>query len=226
MSYTKIENSNELNRFIRTVGRSGKPISSIPYYQTIVPPDYAGRFTCTNYYRRKCRRNTNILPIIDLNGVGAGVDHVGSFVGGAAYAFLLPDATLTDEDDTEIGSIVVTFGGEWGADGDSESIRFGSFEIPSDADLTGVITVGSTNFLLEYLASGTLTITNNDDTTFPIEDGESIIQLFEYRNSSISPTVGDRTFSWVASDSAVSVEATLDDLDQPILDEDEEPIYA
>ena len=227
MSFVKIDNSSEINRFIRTVKRSGKPVSSSSYYVEITPPDYMGRFACTNYYNRKCRRNVNSPPLIDLNGAGDGVDHTGSFAGGLTYDFFLEDATILDEDDTEIGSLTVAFGGLWGADGASESIRFGSLVIYSDADLTGIIEVGSTLFSLEYISStGVLYITNSEATTFPITDGESLIRLFEYRNSSFTPTVGDRTFSWVASNTGVAVEAILDHLDQPILDESDSPIYA
>ena len=227
MSYVKIDNAKEINRFGSTVRVSDSLFDfTIDSFDEVLP-DYTNRFCKTRYYKRKCRRNNNVAPLIDLNGVADGVDHTGAFFGGDAYAFFLEDATLLDTDDTEIGSLTVTFGGLWGADGSSESVRFGSFVASSEADITGFVTVGSTVFSLEYVSStGILTITNSEATTFPIGDGESLIRLFEYRNSSDIPTVGDRTFSWAADDGAVSVEGILDNLDQLILDESEEPIYA
>ena len=143
----------------------------------------------------------NDAPVVDLNGAGGGINASGTFTEGDAFTSYISSATLTDADSDPLVSLVMTCGGQWGANGPDELIKFDTWVTDSDTDKTENLVVGSTTFSLAFIsATGVLTITKSGGGTFPAADGQALIRLFQYVNPAEPPTEGDRTFTWVSND--------------------------
>lgn len=140
-----------------------------------------------------------IAPIIDLNGSAFGIHESGTFTEGDSSTAYIDSATVYDAEGAGLSGMTMTCGGHWGDDGADEVIAFDTWTTDANTDESSTLVVGATTFLLAYVAStGVLTITKNGGGAFPAADAQSLIRLFEYVNSSGSPTEGDRSFTWQA----------------------------
>lgn len=138
---------------------------------------------------------------IDLNGSDTpGLTYSASFVEGSPpVAIADADATLTDDDNTELLSLTLVVSAV--PDGAKESLTAGTLLIPLNANRTGTTLAGSSTFQVTYLASTrTLTVTKNGGGTAPIDDFQSLLRSIVYNNTSDAPNTVPRTVNITAND--------------------------
>ena len=111
------------------------------------------------------------------------------------------DAAVSDVDDTEINSLVITVGGL--QDGDAEEVTINGVTFPLASDDTQTTTVGATTFQLAYV-SGIFTITNNAGGDMDISDFNTLMATISYQHTNTdNPMAGARTLTFVANDGDV-----------------------
>lgn len=151
----------------------------------------------------------NTAPIIDLNGVGSGINISDIFTEGDVATAYLSTATVTDADSDPLATLSIVGSGI--QDGASEVLVIGGTSYPLNANKTATGTAGSTTFSIAYTTSTqTFVITNNAGGSMPLIDVQSLVRGLSYQNTLELPTEGDRTFTFVANDSTDnSTAATL-----------------
>jgi hypothetical protein len=121
----------------------------------------------------------NDAPVIDLNGAGGGADFAADFTeGGPAVSIVDATATLTDADSTTLTSLTVTLTG-----------LVDTGEEVLDAN------VGATGITKSYVAP-TLTLTGPAS----VADFQQVLRAVTYENTMTTPTEGDRTIKFSATD--------------------------
>ncbi|MEQ9407984.1 MAG: cadherin domain-containing protein [Fuerstiella sp.] len=143
----------------------------------------------------------NDVPIVDLNGAdGGGNDYSTTFTEGDAPVTVTDtDATITDADGNVYNSLTVTLAGA--VDEMDERVRFGGQEFKASEASTKVATVGGTSF--QITSDGTtFVITRDGGGLMPAADQQLLVRSITYENLDISPTDGNRTFTFVAQDAA------------------------
>lgn len=124
---------------------------------------------------------SNQAPVLDLDASEAGTDFTATFiVGGGLIDIADDDTTITDADDTMIESATITL--TTNPDGLDESLVL-SAPLPG-----GIIATTTDNNL--FVLEGTATLA----------DYQAAIELIQYNNVSLTPTLGDRTITVVVND--------------------------
>lgn len=144
-------------------------------------------------------------PALDLNGASGGVDYSGSFSeGGTAASIVDGSTTLTDSDSTMMQSLTITSSGV--QDGALEDLTFfgdgGSnvrFALTGTASATQQLTVNGTTLDIAYDGTA-FTVTRNGGGAMANADVVAFLTAARFRNDSVLPTVGDRTFTMRVND--------------------------
>ncbi|EMI57701.1 LamG-like jellyroll fold domain-containing protein, partial [Rhodopirellula sallentina] len=167
----------------------------------------------------------NQLPVADLNGSdGGGIDHSVSFTeGDSAVLIADTDATITDLDHTQYESLGINLVGF--VDGTDEEITIGGTTFYAGSSDTQIVTVGSTNFEIDFDGSG-LTITRDGGGLIPQADLQSLLRTITYQHTGEDGTSGDRTLTVIpqdalsanASPGGVSTISVTSVNDAPVLD--------
>lgn len=148
------------------------------------------------YYERQIRNTLSV----DLNGVGVGSSSSFTFLEGYEPSYIIPNASIVPGKFHTLEALTI-IGTNFGLDGANESVEFGAAQFPSNANNTELLTVGSTTFSIQYVASTkTFNITENGGGNFPITDANALLASMVYYNVEDPITVGDRYFAFTASD--------------------------
>ncbi len=111
--------------------------------------------------------------------------------------------TKADAADVENGitSLAIAAGGL--TDGSAEVVRVDGASFPLGLPSTQNVTVGGTTFSIGYSPAGGFSVTNAAGAGVPMaqSDLDSLIRSITYENTSQDPTAGDRTLTFVATDS-------------------------
>lgn len=150
----------------------------------------------------------NQSPVVDLNSLTGGNNSLYTFTQGDEASYVIPNVDLSDVDGATLTSITIV-GTTYGSDAADESIEFGAVQFPSNVNGSNTLLVGSTTFALSYNSTTkTINITKNGGGSFPIADGQALLEIFTYYNTANPITEGDRIFTFVVndgiSDSAIS----------------------
>ncbi len=175
-------------------------IASIKYDNTVNPPDAADRTITVVLNDGVDDSNSatatvsltllNEAPEVDLDSGTAGNDASASFTENAGPAGLVPAATITDADDTNLASATITLTDA--PDGNAETLS-------ADGGATGVT--------VNYNA-GTRVLTLSGDTT--VAEYQDVLRTLTYNNTSDTPDTTDRSVTVVVNDGqANSVERTV-----------------
>ena len=124
-------------------------------------------------------------PVVDLNGVGAGIDVDADFIENAGAVTLAPATLVTDPDDANIESATVTLTNQ--PDGGAESLT--------------VDTTGTSITAAAYVpGTGVLALSGADSKA----NYQQVLRTAAYANSSDTPNAADRLVNFVASDGEAS----------------------
>lgn len=139
---------------------------------------------------------SNNPPSINL---GSGNNYSSTFVKGASPTSICPSATIADLDGDPLSSITIV--GSSISNGVDEVILINGVSFPLNSNLSATTTVGSTLFGISYTTSSqTFVITKSGGGTFSISDAQSLVRTVSYKNTSSSPTYGNRTFTFTVND--------------------------
>lgn len=135
--------------------------------------------------------------IVDLNGVGAGINNSFTFTEQDSSTYVAPNATVTS---TDLSSITIEVDGL--LDGANEYIEFAALQIASNsANSTNTVTVGAITFSIQWiLASTTIVATKNGGGTFTSSQAQDLLNILAYWNDTTVVTEGDRTFTITVTD--------------------------
>ncbi|MEP4831561.1 MAG: Ig-like domain-containing protein, partial [Cyclobacteriaceae bacterium] len=183
----------------------------------------------TEYALAGAAVNIDIIPVndaplltLDADNSEGGADNNGfdvSYTEGDGVVSILDaaDAAVSDIDDTQMASLIITVGGL--QDGDNEEVIINGVTFTLGSNNTQTTTIGGTTFQIAYV-SGVFTITNNAGGDFDIADINSLLVTIQYQHTDgDSPTDGDRTLTFVTNDgdddsaavvSTISVASTND----------------
>ncbi|MEP4533759.1 MAG: Ig-like domain-containing protein, partial [Cyclobacteriaceae bacterium] len=183
----------------------------------------------TEYALAGAAVNIDIIPVndaplltLDADNSEGGADNNGFDVSyteddGVVSILDAADAAVSDIDDTQMASLIITVGGL--QDGDNEEVIINGVTFTLGSNNTQTTTIGGTTFQIAYV-SGVFTITNNAGGDFDIADINSLLATIQYQhNDGDSPTDGDRTLTFVTNDgdddsaavvSTISVASTND----------------
>jgi VCBS repeat-containing protein len=146
----------------------------------------------------------NDPPVVDLNGAAPGTGYAGGFVeDGGPVQIVGPDAVIQDVEN-DIVSLDVTIGGT-DRNGAAEQVSInGSTTLVYGTAASGTVSFGSVDLTYNYDGAGLLRIQNAAGAGQPIpaEALTALIHALRYENISNNPTAGDRSFTFVATDSA------------------------
>ena len=107
--------------------------------------------------------------------------------------------TVTDPDDTTLQSLTFTVNGV--LDDSSEFLFIGDGEFDLSQDDTQVVTVGSTDFDVDYdSGTGIFTVTLDGGGEMDLAEAQAAIADVRYQNLATVPTFGDRTITFSAND--------------------------
>jgi Domain of unknown function (DUF4347) len=123
---------------------------------------------------------SNTAPVVDLNGVGVGIDESRSFTEDAGAVTIAPSATVTDAEGDEIQTITITLTND--QDGAAEALYLGS----------------ATN--VNIAGSGTDTLTLSDTGSTTNAQFQTALRAITYNNTSDTPNTTDRSITVVAND--------------------------
>ena len=124
------------------------------------------------------------LPVVDLNGAAAGVDHAASFVeGGGAVGIVTSTASITDSDSTQLRRLSVVITNL--LDGADESLTANTF---------------GTSLTANY-SNGVLTIEGTGPAN--IAEFTTVLRTVQYHNSSQAPGTEDRVIRFIATDTSL-----------------------
>ena len=142
----------------------------------------------------------NDTGLADLNGAGAGENHAvvwNEVADGIHLAVTtMPDAVLTDPDNSNLTKVRFTLAGL--LDGNSEVLQVGGADFLLGTSYSNV-DVGA--FLVSYdHSSGLLTILPDGTTVASVSSYQSLLRGITYNNTTDHPTVGARVFTLVLSD--------------------------
>lgn len=153
--------------------------------------------------------SVNSPPDLDLNGGGGGIATTGLFTSGDSATAYMGSATVADDESEPLATLSIV--GTGVQNGASEVLTIGGTAYPLNANKTATGTAGGTTFSIAYVTSTqTFTITKSGGGTMPLADVQSLIRAITYYHSSITPTAGDRVFTFVVSDGVdTSTPATL-----------------
>ena len=145
----------------------------------------------------------NDLPVVDLNGTAPGADYAGSFVeDGGPVTIVGADAAIVDVEN-DIVALDVTIGGT-DQNGAAELIRVnGGTTLSFGTPGAGTVSFGGVTIAYSYDGANQLHFENAAGAGQPIpaEALTALIRALRYENTSNNPTAGDRSFSFVATDS-------------------------
>jgi hypothetical protein len=147
----------------------------------------------------------NDLPVVDLNGATAGVNHAVTWTevanGTHVTAAITSSATMTDADNVNFSSMQFTLGGV--LDGNSEVVTIGGTAFPLAADASNVVVTGG--FKVSYAnASGIFTITPNGAAYATLTSFQTLLNTVIYNNLTDNPTDGDRTLTVLVTDAGLN----------------------
>ncbi|EIC28330.1 Ig-like domain-containing protein [Methylomicrobium album] len=153
-------------------------------------------------------------PVIDLDPSDAStLNHSANVLPGVAVGIDDNDDAASVIEGNGIASLVLTVAGL--SDGDDELLSFddGSFYRANGSAAVGTVTVGSVSVQVTANGtsggtSGTFTIVKSGGGDLTAAETASIIQALEYKNASTTPTGGDRSFSFTATDAAGNATAS------------------
>ncbi|MEM6854729.1 MAG: malectin domain-containing carbohydrate-binding protein, partial [Planctomycetota bacterium] len=124
-----------------------------------------------------------VAPVLDLNGLDAGVNTTATFVvGEGPVSIVPPEALLTDGDSATLQSITVKID-----------------PVPADAQQTLAADTTGTPITATY-SSGKLTLTG----TATVAEYQSVLRTITYDNASSDPDLTPRVVTFVASDGVLS----------------------
>ncbi len=137
------------------------------------------------------------------------LDHAATFTEGDAPVpvTLQSKADASDVEDS-ITSLVISAGG--GSDGTAEHVTIAGQAFDLATSATQTATVGGTTVSISYNAgTQAFTITNSagSATPMPQADLDALLRDITYENTSQDPTAGDRTLTFVATDSGGATSA-------------------
>lgn len=143
----------------------------------------------------------NDASIVDLNGSDTvGNSFSNSFTeGGGRISVTDTDATVSDIDHTTYQALNVNLAGF--DDGSDEEVRVNNEQFDFGVSKVITTTVGATTFNLDFDGSG-FSIDNDAGGVIPEADLQALVRLFEYENTSLNPTAGNRTLSFQATDAS------------------------
>ncbi|MEM1447049.1 MAG: malectin domain-containing carbohydrate-binding protein, partial [Planctomycetota bacterium] len=124
-----------------------------------------------------------VAPVLDLNGLNAGVNTTATFVvGEGPVSIVPPEALLTDGDSATLQSITVKID-----------------PVPADAQQSLAADTTGTPITATY-SSGKLTLTG----TATVAEYQSVLRTITYDNASSDPDLTPRVVTFVASDGVLS----------------------
>ncbi|WP_306224535.1 Ig-like domain-containing protein [Bosea beijingensis] len=146
----------------------------------------------------------NDVPVVDLNGAAPGTGYAGGFIeDGGPVPIVGADAVIQDVENS-IVTLDITIAGT-DRNGAAEHLNInGSTVLAYGTPANGAVSFGSVSLAYSYDGAGSLRIQNAAGTGQPIpaEALTALLQALRYENTSNNPTAGDRTFSFVATDSS------------------------
>ena len=142
---------------------------------------------------------TNDAPVVDSNGVGAGINNAVTWTEGADVAHTpvvtAPGATVSDVDNTNITQLVIVVGGV--SNGNNEVFTIGGVDFPLATVATNRV-VGS--FLVSYNGTNTFTIAPNGASFALAASFQTLIRGITYNNTTDNPTPGNRIINFTVTD--------------------------
>lgn len=145
-----------------------------------------------------CEPTQNDLAVIFVDGTNRNLTD--TYYEGDEATLLTSFATIEKPDGTTLVSLTV-IGDSFGQDAATEQIEFSTKNFPSNADKSDTLVVGSTTFALAYTAATkTLVATKSGGGSFPLADGQALLRLFTYYNSTSGPDPTTRKFSIYVND--------------------------
>lgn len=118
---------------------------------------------------------------------------------GAAASFPISTAAILNQDNWNVKYIYINCDGF--AD-DEEVVSFGDASVDFLGDNSDTATIAGLGFTVSYAElDQTITIRKTDNSVFSLSVATEVLRLFEWVNTAVSPTAGDRTFIFRVSDS-------------------------
>lgn len=144
---------------------------------------------------------SNAAPVVDLNGVGSGVNGTGAFTEGDAAITPLTAATVTDADDTDLDSLTIVGTSGFGADGADDVVSWGAVDFPANADKTANVVAGATTIEVAFTTvDKTFVCTKSGGGTIPVADMQTFVRAFAFEDTAAGPDETARVFTFVAND--------------------------
>lgn len=147
-----------------------------------------------------CEPAANSRPVIDLNGVGVGINNTLTYVEGDPATGIATAATVSDANSDPLYMIVMTVGGISPRTED-EIIRIGATNYPLNEDKTGTAVHSGTTFSVIYSANDSVfTIINDNGDTMPLAACQAMIRAITYLCNLPAASVTDRNITIVGND--------------------------
>ena len=145
--------------------------------------------------------NLNLDPSNASGGANDGNFNATSISGGETNVATI-NASGIDPNNSgvDIESLTISVTGL--ADGVNETLNFGGVIVPLVNGTAVTSAIGGTTFNIS-ISSSTITITNQAGGDIPNDDVSTLLQTLTYTNLATNPTLGSRTFSFIANDGAI-----------------------